>query len=167
MESSDSLVEEASKLRNRMCNGPVVADDGLVWRVTMWGGESCGQELRKGPSEDGTCKQDLDGRRNLEAGALIEGRARLEPQAGLSLACVRPQDQYGRGAIDCRGGGGHPVGWRLLVLILTEKLAGVQSYFFFFNNSEELKAKMRPPRGQFQHQHFPALSGTRITWTEC
>ena len=52
MESSDSLVEEASKLRNRMCNGPVVADDGLVWRVTMWGGESCGQELRKGPSED-------------------------------------------------------------------------------------------------------------------
>lgn len=88
MESSDGLVEEASKLRNRMCNGPVVADDGLVWRLTVWGGESCGQELREGPSEDGTCKQGLDGSRNLEAGALIEGRASLEPQAGLSLACV-------------------------------------------------------------------------------
>ena len=88
MESSDGLVEEASKLRNRMCNGPVVADDGLVWRLTVWGGESCGQELREGPSEDGTCKQGLDGSRNLEAGALIEGRASLEPQTGLSLACV-------------------------------------------------------------------------------
>ena len=42
MESSDGLVEEASKLRSRMCKGPVVADDGLVWRVTVWGGESCG-----------------------------------------------------------------------------------------------------------------------------
>ena len=42
MESSDGLVEEASKWRNRMCKGPVVADDGLVWRVTVWGGESCG-----------------------------------------------------------------------------------------------------------------------------
>ena len=39
-------------------------------------------------------------------------------------------------------------------------------FFFFFNYSEELKTKMRPPRGQFQHQHFSALSGTRITWTE-
>lgn len=48
MESSDGLVEEVSKLRNGMCKGPVVTDDGLVWRVTMVEGNPVDRSSGKG-----------------------------------------------------------------------------------------------------------------------
>lgn len=94
MESSDNLGERASKQRNRKCKGPVVADEGMDWRVSMWGGGPVDGYSGKGPLRMGHVNKDLDGRRSqslLEAGAPNRRKNRLEPQARLSSACLAPK----------------------------------------------------------------------------